>query len=104
MVPADSPHAPYRTGRVHVVQPSCTCSGVNVTPLYACVMGDPGRHVDDAVAEAHAALARVRAMPGSQDKSDAAARLMREMREVSDAASAVLRAEMLRVYDEEGLS
>lgn len=77
---------------------------MNVTPLYACRMGDPGRHVDDAVAQAHAALASVRAMPGSMDKSDAAARLMREMRDVSDAASAVLRAEMLRVKDEEGLS
>lgn len=77
---------------------------MNVTPLYACCMGDPGRQVDKALAEAEAALQGVRCMPGSGDKSDSAARLMHGLREVSDGASAVLRAEMLRVKDEEGLS
>lgn len=67
-------------------------------------MEDPGRRAEEAVAEAQAALEAVRAMPGSQDKSDAARYLMRELREVSDGASAILRAEMLRVYDEGGLS
>lgn len=67
-------------------------------------MGDPRRQVDKAVAEAQAALEGIRAMPGSQDKSDTAGHLMREMRGVSDGASVILRAEMLRVYDEEGLS
>ena len=43
-------------------------------------------------------------MPGSEYKADNAAHLMREMREVSDSSSAILRAEMLRVFDEERLS
>ena len=77
---------------------------MNITPLYAWGMGDPRRRIDKAAAEAWAALEDVRAMPGSDEKSGNAAHLMREMREVSDAASAVLRAEMLRVYDEEELS
>lgn len=75
-----------------------------VTPLYAWGMGDPRRRIDKAAAEARGALEDVRALPGSEGKSDNAAHLMREMREVSDAASAVLRAEMLRVFDEEELS
>jgi 8-oxo-dGTP diphosphatase len=67
-------------------------------------MGDPRRRIDKAAAEAWAALDDVRAMPGSDAKSDNASHLMREMREVSDGASAVLRAEMLRVFDAEKLS
>lgn len=78
--------------------------GMHGTPLYACCMEDPRRHADDAVAEAWAALESIRRMPGSEYKSDTAARLMRDLREVSDAASVILRAEMLRVKDEEQLS
>jgi 8-oxo-dGTP pyrophosphatase MutT (NUDIX family) len=60
--------------------------------------------VDDAVDTAQAALAAVRAMPGSQERVDAASRLARELRTISVEATAILREEAWRIHDDEKLS
>jgi 8-oxo-dGTP pyrophosphatase MutT (NUDIX family) len=70
-------------------------------PLYACVV-DVERQIDAAAEAGETALESVRVMPGSLDKADAASRLSRELREVSDDAAAVLHAEIIRVHDAEG--
>ena len=64
---------------------------------------DVERQIETAVDAGHAALESVRSMPGSLDKADAAGRLSRELREVSDDAAGLLHAEVVRVYDTEGL-
>jgi 8-oxo-dGTP pyrophosphatase MutT (NUDIX family) len=64
---------------------------------------DVERQIDAATDAGHAALEGVRAMPGSLDKADAASRLSREMREVSEDAAGLLHAEIVRVHDAEGL-
>jgi 8-oxo-dGTP pyrophosphatase MutT (NUDIX family) len=64
---------------------------------------DVERKIEAAADAGHAALESVRAMPGSLDKADAAGRLSRELREVSDDAAGLLHAEVVRVYDTEGL-
>jgi 8-oxo-dGTP diphosphatase len=63
-----------------------------------------GERVDDAVDSAQAALAAVRAMPGSQERADAASRLARELRTISVEATAILREEAWRIHDEEKLA
>src|ERR1700747_1203928 len=67
-------------------------------------MDDIGRQIDAAVAGSRRALARVRARPGAQDRADAAARLSKELRAVSDEASSVLHEEAVRIYYAESLS
>ena len=67
-------------------------------------MEDIEHQIDAAVAASRAALASVRGMPGSQDRADAAVRLSRELRGVSDEASAVLHDEAVRIYYSEKLS
>jgi 8-oxo-dGTP pyrophosphatase MutT (NUDIX family) len=67
-------------------------------------VGDVDRRIGAAAEAGHAALECVRALPGSLDKADAAGRLAREMREVSDEASGIMHAEVLRAHDAEGLS
>src|SRR5438874_2563900 len=71
-----------------------TVQGVNVAVnplddqgLYACGVEDIERQIDAALTASRTALASVRAMPGSQDRADAAVRLSRELRAVSDDAS-----------------
>jgi 8-oxo-dGTP pyrophosphatase MutT (NUDIX family) len=64
---------------------------------------DVERRIEAAVDAGRDALEGVRAMPGSLDKADAAGRLSREMREVSEDAATLLHAEIVRVYDAEGL-
>ena len=88
-----------------------TVQGVNVAVnplddqgLYACGVEDIERQIDAALDASRAALASVRAMPGSQDRADAAVRLSRELRAVSDDASAVLHEEAVRIYYAENLS
>jgi 8-oxo-dGTP pyrophosphatase MutT (NUDIX family) len=63
-----------------------------------------GERVDNAVDAAQAALAVVRAMPGSQDRVDEAGRLARELRTIADEATSILREEAWRIKDEEKLS
>lgn len=60
--------------------------------------------MDDAVDAAQAALAAVRAMPGSQERVDAASHLARELRTISGEATSILREEAWRIRDEEGLT
>lgn len=73
--------------------------------MYALGMDNrAGERVDDAVDAAQAALAAVRAMPGSQDRVDAASRLSRELRNISVDATSILREEAWRIRDEEGLT
>lgn len=73
--------------------------------MYALGMNNrAGERVDDAVDAAQAALAAVRAMPGSQDRVDAASRLSRELRNISVDATSILREEAWRIRDEEGLT
>jgi 8-oxo-dGTP pyrophosphatase MutT (NUDIX family) len=67
-------------------------------------MEDIERQIDAALEASGTALASIRAMPGSQDRADAAARLSRALRTVSDEASAVLHDEAVRIYYAEGLS
>lgn len=60
--------------------------------------------MDEAVDAAQAALNLVRAMPGSQARTDAASKLARELRTISAEATNVLREEAWRIHDEEKLS
>jgi 8-oxo-dGTP pyrophosphatase MutT (NUDIX family) len=64
---------------------------------------DIERQIDAATEAGHAALEAVRALPGSLDKADAAGRLSRDLREVSEDAAGLQHAEVVRVYDTEGL-
>jgi len=77
---------------------------LNDQGLYAWRMEDVERQIDAALNAGRTALASVRAMPGSQDRVDAAVRLSRELRAVSDDASAVLHEEAIRIYYAENLS
>jgi len=81
----------------------------NVNPLndqglYASGMSDVERRVDAAVEAGHAALASVSSMTGSQARADAASRLSKGLRAISDEASGVLHEEAVRIYESEGLS
>lgn len=67
-------------------------------------MSDVDRAIEAAVASGEAALERIRTMHRSLDRADAAQRLSREMRELSDRAAAVQHDEVLLAYDAEGLS
>lgn len=60
--------------------------------------------MDEAIDAAQAALAALRAMPGSQQRVDAASRLARELRTISVEATSVLREEAWRIKDEERLT
>lgn len=60
--------------------------------------------MDEAIDAAQGALAALRAMPGSQERVDAASRLARELRTISGEATSVLREEAWRIQDEEKLT
>ena len=60
--------------------------------------------MDEVIDAAQGALAALRAMPGSQQRVDAASRLARELRTISVEATSVLREEAWRISDEEKLS
>jgi 8-oxo-dGTP pyrophosphatase MutT (NUDIX family) len=64
---------------------------------------DVERQIDAVVDAGTDALDAVRLMPGSLDKADAANRLSRELREISEDAATVLHREVVRVHDAEGL-
>lgn len=67
-------------------------------------MGDVDRAIDAAIRAAQAALDRIRSMHRSLDRADAALRLSREMRGISEEASEIQHAEVLLAYDSEKLS
>jgi hypothetical protein len=88
-----------------------TVQGVNafVNPLnghglYASDMDDVERRVDVAMDAGHAALASVTNMASSLARAEAASRLSKGLRAISDEASGVLHEEAIRIYDAEGLS
>ena len=61
-------------------------------------MEDVELQIEAALEAGRAATASVRAMPGSQDRADAAVRLSKGLRAVSEDASAVLHEEAIRIY------
>jgi len=67
-------------------------------------MSDVDRATEAAVKVAQAALDRIRSMHRSLDRADAAVRLARELRGVSDEAVAIQYAEVLLAHDAEGLT
>jgi hypothetical protein len=72
--------------------------------LYASGMSDVERRVDAAIEAGHTALASVTNMTSSQARADAASRLSKCLRAISDEASGVLHEEAIRIYESEGLS
>ena len=77
---------------------------LNDQGLYATGMDDVERRVDAAIEAGHAALASVSSLKSSQARADAASRLSKGLRAVSDEASGVLHEEVIRIYEFEGLS
>jgi DNA-directed RNA polymerase specialized sigma24 family protein len=77
---------------------------LNDQALYACCMDDVERRVDAAIEAGHAALASVSDLKSSQARADAASRLSKGLRTISDEASGVLHEEAIRIYETEGLS
>lgn len=67
-------------------------------------MSDVDGAIETAVTSGRAALERIRSMRRSLDRADAAQRLSREMRELSERAAAIQHAEVLLAYDAEGLT
>lgn len=98
-----TPLRPFLDG-LTVQRVNDTVNPLNDQGLYACGVEDIKRQIEAALEAGRAALASVRAMPRSQDRADAAVRLSRELRAVSDEASAVLHEEAIRIYYAEGLS
>lgn len=80
------------------------CYGANGHGLYAWGMSDAERATDAAMKAGQAALSAIRSMRRSLDRADAAQRLYREMREISEEAAGIQHAEVLLAYDAEGLS
>jgi 8-oxo-dGTP pyrophosphatase MutT (NUDIX family) len=89
-------------GNVHPLNDSV--NDMNDQDLYAWVMEDADREIDAVIEAADAALACIRKTRGSLNRADAATRLSRELRTISDAASAILHAEVVSAFDTEGLS
>jgi len=81
-----------------------TVNPLNGHGLYASEMDDVERRVDAAVEAGRTALASVTSMKSSQARADAASRLSKGLRAISDEASGVLHAEAIRIYESEGLS
>lgn len=77
---------------------------MNGHTLYAVRMGDIDREIESAVAAGRAALETIRALVRGLDRADAANRLARELRTVSDEASGLLHVEIVYAFDREGLS
>lgn len=67
-------------------------------------MGDIDRKIETATDASYSALASVRKMRRGLDRADAASRLARELRSISDEAAGVMHAEVVRAFDAEGLS
>jgi hypothetical protein len=68
-------------------------------------MGDPGcEEVDVAITAADAALSAIRRMTGSQEKLEAAGKLVDGLRARSDEAARIRHAEAVRIFETESLS
>lgn len=77
---------------------------MNDQAVYARPMGDIDRKIEAATDAGYSALASVREMRRGLDRADAASRLARELRSISDEAASVMHAEVIRAFDAEGLS
>jgi DNA-directed RNA polymerase specialized sigma24 family protein len=77
---------------------------LNDQGLYASGMDDVERRVDAAIEAGHAALSSVSSLKSSQARANAAGRLSKGLRAISDEASGVLHEEAIRIYESEGLS
>lgn len=67
-------------------------------------MAVPGDEIDAALAAADAALDAIRRTASSQERLEAAGRLVDELRSRSDEAARIRHAEAVRIYEEESLS
>jgi YesN/AraC family two-component response regulator len=68
-------------------------------------MGGPaGKEIDSALAAADVALDAIRHIADSQEKLEAAGRLVEELRSRSDEAARIRHAEAVRIYEAESLS
>ena len=83
---------------------NATVKPLNEQGLYASGMDDVERRVNAAIEAGGAALASVTGMMSSQARADAASRLSKGLRAISDEASGVLHEEAIRIYESEGLS
>jgi DNA-directed RNA polymerase specialized sigma24 family protein len=89
----------------HIVQRvNAIVNPLNDQGLYASRMSDVERQVDAAIEAGGAALASVASLKSSQARADAAIRLSKGLRAISDEASGVLHEEAIRIYESEGLS
>ena len=77
---------------------------LNDQGLYDGAMDDVERRVDAAIQAGHTALSSVSSLKSSQARADAASRLSKGLRAISDEASGVLHEEAIRIYEAEGLS
>ena len=77
---------------------------MNDQALYARGMGDIDRKIEAATAAGYDAVASIRTMQRGLDRADAASRLARELRNLSDEAASLMHAEVIRAFDAEGLS
>lgn len=66
--------------------------------------GSAGKEIDAALAAADIALDAIRRIDGSQEKLEAAGRLVEELRSRSDEAARIRHAEAVRIYERESLS
>lgn len=67
-------------------------------------MAVPGDEIDAALAAADAALDAIRRTASSQERLEAAGRLVDELRSRSDEAARIRHAEAVRIYEDESLS
>jgi DNA-directed RNA polymerase specialized sigma24 family protein len=81
-----------------------TVKALNDQGLYASRMSNVERQVEAAIEAGGAALASVASLESSQARADAAIRLSKGLRAISDEASSVLHEEAIRIYETEGLS
>lgn len=91
--------------------PTCTVQGLNDTVkplndhgLYDKGMDDIDSLIEAANAAGYDALASIHTMSRGLDRADAASRLARELRAISDEAASVMHSEVVRAFDTEGLS
>jgi DNA-directed RNA polymerase specialized sigma24 family protein len=89
----------------HIVQGvNVVVNPLNDQALYASRMSDVERQVDTAIEAGGTALASITSLRSSQARADAAIRLSKGLRAISDEASGVLHEEAIRIYESEGLS
>lgn len=77
---------------------------MNVQGMYAYPVDDEHREISAAAEAARAAVEHVRAIEDPGARAAAANALARELRTAADAATGILKTEVVRAYDAENLS